>query len=90
MFGCVDGEFAQSQRSDASPALAEYPVGVGSVAVEAALSQPDADEDDGDRKFVADVFELVADLYAGGAELQEVQIIDFTDRIDSNYTSELR
>src|SRR5271166_3143418 len=76
ILGGVDREFAQPQWCDASSALAEYAVGIGAVAVEAALSQPDTDEDDGDGEFVADVFELVADLNARGPLFEEVQFVD--------------
>jgi hypothetical protein len=55
-------------------------VGVGTVAVEAAGTKPDADEHDRQREFVTDVLELVADLGTGGALTQEVQVIDFSDR----------
>jgi hypothetical protein len=41
-------------------------------------------EDEGDGEFVGDVFEVVADLHPDGvAPTQEMQIVDFTDRLTS-------
>jgi hypothetical protein len=78
------------QGCGASAALTEDAIGVDAIAVEAALSQSDADEDDGEREFVADVFELIADLHAGGALFEEVQFIDFSDRSGCDYAFDLR
>jgi hypothetical protein len=49
-----------------------------------------ADEDDGHGEFVADVFELVADSFARAAQVEKVQIVDFSDRGGGDYAVDLR
>lgn len=71
VFWGVDIETSQYQGCVTSPTLSEDAVDVVAVAVETALFETDSDEDDGQRKLIADVFELVADLDAGGALLRK-------------------
>jgi hypothetical protein len=55
------------------------------------LSQPDADRHQGDGEVIGDVLEVVADFDAAVLlPVQEVEVIDFTDRRRPNYTSDLR
>jgi hypothetical protein len=70
--------------------LPEDAVGIRAVAVEATLLQPDPDEDDGEREFVADVLELVAYLDTGRALFEEVQIVNFSDCFGNNCAVYLR
>jgi hypothetical protein len=48
----VEAEVTQLQRGDSASALAQDPLEASAVAVEAALSKVDADEDDGQRELV--------------------------------------
>jgi hypothetical protein len=86
----VDGELAHRQAGDAPSRLTEDVTGVLAVTVKTTLSQADADENDSDREFVADVFELVADLAAGRANLEEMQVVNFSDRFGRDYSFDLR
>ena len=65
----------QGGAGDSSATLSEDAVGVGAVAVKAALSQSNTDEDDGEGRPVA-MYELIADLHAGGAPSKECSSCD--------------
>ena len=78
----VHGEGFHAQSGGAAPGL-----GQDSILVVAAFGeqttrrQPDTDEDHRHGEFVGDVLEVVADRDAGAvAPLQEMQVVDFSDR----------
>ena len=73
----VHDERTHAQRGRPTPALPEHRLGVGGAFGEQATrGKPHADEDQGDREFVGDVLEVVADLDPTlGPHPQEVQVI---------------
>src|ERR1019366_8895203 len=88
----ADLERADAQRGPAAGVLRELLLPGGQApADQAAALQPDAHEQERDREGVGQVLEVVGDVPAvAAAGIEEVDIVHFTDRRESQMASDLR